>query len=219
MRGRAIYGQLAAVAGSGLLLIFVPFMPSVWGLPRERVAEMSVFWIGQYLLLFGLESSLPSVVQSCRSGLLSPTGRRIAVYAMASTILSTAACLIVLSILLITSLDGAGMPIDAGFLSNMWSPLRYAIALPLLPTFVCQCLSLGLVRLPASGDQPPLRRGARSILLPLLFFAAALFAGALLLFLVDRWFALFVVVATWLAQWLFIGLTMEQTAFVVRELR
>ena len=219
MRGRAIYGQIAAVAGSGLLLIFVPFMPSVWGLPRERVAETSVFWVGQCLVLFGLEASLASIVHNCRNGLLPPGAPRIGVYAAASVVLGAASCLITLSILLITSLDGAGIIPDNDLVSGMPSPVRYAAALPLLLMLVSQCFCLGTLRLPATGSQPPPGRAARTILLVLLLLALMLFAGALLLFLVDRWFALFTVVVTWLAQWLFVALAIEQTSFLVRELR
>jgi hypothetical protein len=218
MLGRAVLGQLAAVAGSGLLLIFVPFMPSVWGLPRERVAEMCVFWVGSCLLLCGLEAGLAAFIQNCRNASLTAFARRIGVYAVASAILGTASCLATLSILLITSLDGAGLIPDDELVSGLRRPLRYAVALPLLVTFVCQCLSLGTLRMPPASSQPAPRRTMRTCLLVLLVLALLAFAGALLLFLANRWFAMYVVVVTWLTQCLFVALAIEQTAFLVREL-
>ena len=219
MPRRPMLGQIAALAGSGLLLIFVPFMPTVWGLPRGRVAEMCVFWGGWCLLLFGVEASRSSFVQSCRLGLLSPVQVRIGTYSAASAVLGAVACLVTLSLLLFTSLVGAGIFDDGDNVAHMPSPIRLLVTLPLLPTFLLQAASLGMLKLPAAQMQPASGRRVRPLLLALLFLIGALFAGSLLMFLANRWFALFTVVATWLAQLLFVALSVDHTAFLVAELK
>ena len=54
MRKQLIAGQIVCIAGLLLLVVFVPSMPRVRGLPQHRIAEMFVFWCGEGMLVFGM---------------------------------------------------------------------------------------------------------------------------------------------------------------------
>jgi hypothetical protein len=218
MSRRVFYGQLTALAGCVLLLVFVPFMPRGWGLPRERVAEMCVFWVGECLLLFGLNASLEALVQDHHGGGRAGALHLFGVLAAGSGVFGTLSCLLTLSILLTTSLDGAGIIGDLDIFTGMPKAVGYLISLPLLPMFICQLLLLGFSGAPAVESRPAPSRAALPFLRVMLFFAILLFAGACFLFLANRWFAVLAVAATWLAQWLFVAMSIELLAYLTREL-
>lgn len=205
---RLILGPLSSLGGLLSLLVFVPFMPQVSGLPRDRVWEMAVFWLGQTLLVVGHNVACKVNVKD--GAALEVLGRR-STLAGVGGVMASLVCIVAASNLLFSSVQGVGVRMP-GLHSSVLYPdeFGYALACPLLIAFVLQ---LPLMRSAPDGalnEAPRERRLARTLLQLGVLFFLMMTLGSLLLFVADRWYAILTVLATWFSVWFFIGLAIEQ---------
>jgi len=191
-----------------LLLAFVPFMPQVTGLPRHRVAEMCLFWVAQWMMVFGLRTSLRA-----RSTVLVSSERRRAdsLIASAGVLLAIVVCLIALSNLTVSSVQGAGFrPLGTHSRSMLPRAVCYALSLPLIVAMAMQIpLFSSLNECGATAPNND-RRLLRKMLLIGLFMLMTGFAFTCLLAAVDRWLVLATVITTMLSSFLFVAVAIEQ---------
>lgn len=208
MRRKVVLGQLLCLMAMSLLLVCVPFMPRVTGLPRERVAEMAIFWIALWLMLQGSWTAVDGAGGTPRRPLNSGQ-----LAAGSGVFVTTLVCTFVLTHLLITSIDGAGIRVP-GLPRGRSIPreLGYSLAVPLL---LGMALQIPLLRSGGrdsrdfgQGQRPP-RRVVRLLLelgIGLLLIA---FAGSVAIFLADRWYAVISVVVTWASGLGYLALASE----------
>lgn len=214
MRRHLIIGQLICLAGLLLLLVFVPFTPSVTGLPRHRVTEMCIFWIGQWMLMIGMGFTLRA--SATRQGLPVTQGRNL-VLAAIGVLIAVAMCFISLSNLTFSSIQGAGLRMPGLHWGRLFPrELGYLLGIPLLLSFCLQMpilVSVGSVTKNGTNAAEKLpRRPARAALRILLVILLAMFGMTILLFMMDRWFAVASVVISWIATIVFFCVGIEQVA-------
>ena len=202
-------GKLACLAALLFWTLLVPWMPQTTGLPKHRVLEMLVFWSGWGLLLAGIGLRPTSAaIETCNHW-----GHWSARLAAVGVLIAAWACLLSLTNLLFSSLQGAGIRPPGMHSGEILPPsmvdlLDYLLLSLLIPSL--------LMQIPWLFVAPPLARAQATAIRPLrLFLLVSLGLGFLafgltcVMFLADRWYALFCVVVTWLASWLFILLAYE----------
>lgn len=206
----------ACIGGLLLLCVVVPLVPQRTGLPRFRVVEMGLFWLGQSLVIYGSGAALRAAAATNPANQPGPS-RTAMLLASVGVLIATLTCLLALTNLLATSLQGAGLQ-SAGLRPGRLYPkeLGYALALPLLTAVALQ---IPLAWVPKGVAWPPLPLAhtstARMLGFSLLAILFVGFAGSCLLFLIDRWFALVSVAATWTAGSVFVLLAASQLLGVI----
>lgn len=206
----------ACIGGLLLLCVVVPLVPQRTGLPRFRVVEMGLLWLGQALVIYGSGAALKAAAATNPSN--QPGSSRTAMLlASIGVLIAALTCLLALTNLLATSLQGAGLQ-SAGLRPGRFYPKEfgYGLALPLITAVVLQIpLAWGLKG--AGGPPLPLAHAnpARTLGFSLLVILFIGFAGSCLLFFMDRWFALVSVAATWVAGSVFVLLAVSQLLGVI----
>ena len=204
-----LMGQLACLAALLLWTLLVPWMPQVTGLPKHRVLEMLVFWSGWGLLLVGiwLRPAAAAIEPGNHSGHWS------ARLAATGILLAAWACLLSLTNLLFSSVQGAGIRVPGFDRAEILLPdsafiLDYVLLAFFVPSLLWQIPWLFVAHPLSSGQANPIRP-LRLILLVFFGLGLGAFGLTCLMFLANRWYALFCVIVTWLASWLFILLAYE----------
>lgn len=204
-----LIGQLACLAALLLWTLLVPWMPQVTGLPKHRVLEMLVFWSGWGMLLVGIWLRPASAATEPGNH----TGHWSARLAAAGILLAAWACLLSLTNLLFTSVQGAGIRVPGFDRSEILLPnsafiLDYVLLALLVPSLLLQIPWLFVAHSLISGQTPAIRP-LRLVLLVLFGLGLLAFGLTCVMFLADRWYALLCVVVTWLGSWPFILLAYE----------
>lgn len=204
MRSRVILGQALCIVGIVLLLAFVPITPRVTGLPKHRIVEALLFWTSFGLLIVGGGQALGAASHD-------PDARRRAILAAVGAAIAMFICVVALTNLLYSSLQGVGLR-PPGMYSGRLYPraFGYGLFVPLGLALGCQLPLLGLKRFASPPVFPTRRRVARQIFLVLLIALLFLFGGACLLFVLNRSFAALAIGVTWFASLVVSAIAMEQ---------
>lgn len=204
MRSRLILGQILCIAGILVLSPFVPLMPQVTGLPKHRIVEMLVFWLGFGLLVCGCGQSLGATPRP-----LNPDGRR--TLAAMGTAVAVLVCVVALTNLFFSSLQGIGFRPPGAHSDTLYPrEFGYILFVPFLASLGCQLPLLTIGKSPFLTPSTTRWRVARLILLPFLAILFLFFCGSCLLFLLNRWYAVASVGVTWVAGFVSLALAVDQ---------